>query len=148
MLMRMMAKSARRGGLRQVVFMLAGAMAIIGLLPQSAGSSVIPADEALPDSALRAEQMATVKAALERKEVAARLADYGLTPEEVTARMDRLSDEQLSEVAGRIDQINAGADIFGTLLTIALLLLVVLVVLHFLGYIDLRLPKAKDRPGI
>jgi hypothetical protein len=136
-----MVKSAKRGGLRKVVFTLVAAMGILGLFPTGLSAGIVPSDEA---GALRADNQAKIQATLERKEIAARLSDYGLTPEEVSSRLDSLSDRQVAEVAGQIDQINAGSDIFGLLLTIALLILVVLVVLHLLGYIDLKLPRPKS----
>ena len=146
MLMRRIQKSARAGELKKVLYVLIMAMGIIGILPNLGEAAVIPAGEADQKTAVRADNEAKIKATLERKEIAARLGDYGLTPEEVAGRLDRLSDEQVAEIAGRIDQINAGGDALGTLLTIALLVLLVLVILHLLGYIDLRMPKRKSAP--
>lgn len=145
MLMRNIIRSIRGGGLRKVIYVLVLAMGIIGVLPDTGGAVVIPADEA-GSSALRAQNVEKIRATLERKEIAARLMDYGLTPEEVSSRLDSLTDGQVAEIATRIDKINAGGDIFGSLITIALLVLLVLVILHLLGYIDLRMPKRKKAP--
>jgi hypothetical protein len=128
MLMRNITRSIRGGELRKVLYVLILAMGIIGVLPDTGGAVVIPADEA-GSSALRAQNVEKIRATLERKEIAARLMDFGLTPEEVSSRL-----------------INAGGDIFGTLLTIALVVLLVLVILHLLGYVDLKLPKRKKAP--
>jgi hypothetical protein len=144
MLMRTMLKSIRNGGLRQVVFTLVGALMIIGLLPNTGGAAVIPAAEADAHAA-RVQNLAKIQATLEKKEIAARLADYGLTPEEVSSRLDRLTDQQAAEIAGQIDQINAGGDAVGLLISLALLALLVLVILYLLGYIDLKLPKPKHK---
>lgn len=148
MLMRVISRSSRKGSLRHVVYALIISVGILGLMPSGAGAAVIPADQADP-SAARTENLAKLKAMLERQEVAARLQDYGLTPEEVGSRLDRLSDEQIAELAAQTDAINAGGDAVGTLISIALLVLLVLLILHLLGYIDLRLPrpKAKSNPS-
>ena len=147
MLMRTIMRSAERGELRKVLYMLVLAMGIIGVLPNTGSAGVIPADQADQAQALRTENIAKIKATLERKEIAARLADYGLTPEEVSSRLDRLTDEQAAEIAADIDRINAGGDTLGVLLSIALLVLLVLLILHLLGYIDLRLPKRSQPPA-
>ena len=148
MLLRIMGKSIQRGELRKVLFVLIGAMFIIGMIPNTGNAAVIPAGDA--DREARAENTAKIQAMLERKEVAARLTDYGLTPQEVSGRLDRLSDLQVAEIAGQIDRINAGGDTVGLLVSLALLVLLVLLILHLLGYIDLRLPRLggkEKKPG-
>jgi hypothetical protein len=146
MLMRAITRSVKKGRLRHVLHLLILAVGIIGLLPANAGAAVIPADQADP-AAVRAANIDKLKTVLEREEVAARLADYGLTPDEVSARLDRLSDRQVAELAAQADQINAGGDAVGYLISIALLVLLVLLILHLLGYIDLRLPRPKPKPA-
>jgi len=146
MLLRSMDRSMKKGGLRHVLHLLIVAFAILGLMPANAGAAVIPADQADP-AAARAENLDKLKAVLERQEVAARLADYGLTPDEVSARLDRLSDQQVAELAAQADRINAGGDAVGALISILLLILLVLLILHLLGYIDLRLPRPGSKPS-
>ena len=141
MLMRDIVRSVRIGRLRKVMFVLIAAMGIIGVLPQGSGAAVIPADEVISTDALRSENTAKVRAMLEREEVAARLADFGLTPEEVGARMDELTDEQVAELAAEADRINEGGDALGSILVLALVILFILLILHLLGYIDMKLPK-------
>lgn len=148
MLLRVMTRSIKRGELRRVLYMLIAAMCVIGVIPNLGDAAVITADQAGRDTAMRAENVAKIKATLERKEIAARLSDYGLTPEEVSSRLDRLTDQQAAEIAAQIDRINAGGDTLGVLISIALLALLVLLILHLLGYIDLRLPRKKSQsPG-
>ncbi len=144
MLMRTMLKSIRGGALSKVAFTLIGAMVIIGLIPNTGGAAVIPAGEADMHAA-RAQNLAKIQTTLERKEIAARLADYGLTPQEVGSRLDRLTDQQAAEIAGQIDKINAGGDALGLLIGLALLALLVLLILYLLGYVDLKLPKPKHK---
>ena len=146
MFMRKILRSVRTGEMRKVAFLMVATMTIIGLLPNTGGAAVMPADEADQAMALRAENVAKIQAMLERKEIAARLSDYGLTPDEVSSRLDRLSDQQVAEIASQIDKINAGGDAVGLLIGVALLVLLVLLILHLLGYIDLRSPKKKSNP--
>jgi hypothetical protein len=85
--------------------------------------------------------MAMIRTALERREVAARLADYGLTPGEVSMRMESLTDEQVAEVAARVDKINAGGDILELLLIILLVVLIVWLIMRITDADDIKLAK-------
>jgi Family of unknown function (DUF6627) len=143
MFLRKIVRSTKRGSLRKLVFTLIMSMTIIGMLPNSSIAGVISADEAGQTTLTRADGESTIRATLERKEIAARLTDYGLTPEEVSTRLDRLSDGQVAEISARIDKINEGGDLIGSLVSLALLVLIVLLVLHLLGYIDLTPRKVK-----
>ena len=143
MFLRKIVRSTQTGSLRKVAFTLIMAMTIIGVLPNGSIAGVISADEAGQPTLTRADGEATIRATLERKEIAARLSDYGLTPMEVSSRLDKLSDDQVAEISARIDKINEGGDIVGSLVSLALLVLLVLLVLHLLGYIDLTPKKVK-----
>jgi len=131
MLMREIVRSVKRGELRRLVYVLIAAVSILGVLPRVSFAGMVPASEV--DQSLRADNLAKVRAALERKEVAAKLADYGLTSEEVSVRLDQLTDEQAAELAAQVDKINAGGDAVGLVLGILLIVLVVLLILWLLG---------------
>ena len=98
MLMRTILGSIKKGSLRQMIYLMIVTMGIIGLAPNLGEASVIPADQT-QKAAVRADNEARIKAALEKQEVAARLADYGLTPEEVSSRLTLMSDQQIAELA-------------------------------------------------
>ena len=144
MLMRQIIRSVRFGELRKVAFALIFAVTIIGVLPRVGSASMIPADEAIEAASMRGENVAKIQAMLERKEIAAKLSDYGLTPAEVSSRLDELSDAQAAEIAAEIDKVNAGGDVVGLLISVAVLVLLVLLILWILGYFpDASLEKAK-----
>ena len=46
---------------------------------------------------------------LQRERVQKTLNQYGISQEEATARINSLSDQELSEVAGKLDRLKAGA---------------------------------------
>ncbi len=145
MLMRKTLLSIKGGRMRKVMFAVIAAMAIIGMLPDVSNAGMVTADKADKNMELRQANLASVRTALERKEVAARLADYGLTPEEVSSRLDQLSDQQIAELAAHSDKINAGGDALGLILTLLIIAILVLLILHFLGYIDLRIPGSRKK---
>ena len=75
----------------------------------------------------RAAGLARVQTALESKVVQQKLMDYGLTPEETMARVNKLSDEQINQFATNTDALQAGGD--GSISLVALLLIIILVIL-------------------
>ena len=143
MFMKKIGKSARFGGLRNLGFMLILAMGLIGMLPRISAAGVIPADEASANASLRAENITKIQDVLERKKVAAQLSDYGLTPDEVNARLDKLSDEQITELAAHADQINAGGDAVGLVVGVLVIVLLVLLVLWLIKYDNTEIVQSK-----
>jgi hypothetical protein len=133
-------RSAKYGRMRRLVFLLVATMGILGIIPQIGGAGMVPAGEASKAAAMRQDNLAKVQGTLERKEVAARLSDFGLTPAEVQARIVQLNDQQVSEICAQIDQVNPGGDgadsaahALGFLVGLALVALVVYLVIHKAG---------------
>jgi len=58
----------------------------------------------------RAADLATIQSALETRMVSRKLMDYGLSPEEAMARVSKLSDEQIHQLATHSDSLQAGGD--------------------------------------
>lgn len=79
----------------------------------------------------RSAYIASIQAALENKVVAQRLADYGLTPEQVDAKLGTLSDEQLHQLASLSGDVGGG--IVGAIIAVLLVVLLVVLILHFSG---------------
>ena len=73
----------------------------------------------------RASDLQTVRGALENRVVRQRLADMGLTPEQIDGRLNRLDDQKLHQVAMRIEKQNPAGDATGLVLTVLLLAIVV-----------------------
>jgi hypothetical protein len=75
------------------------------------------------DNALAAAQRERAGQWLERADVQARLQAYGVSVEEVKARVAALSDPEAAELAARIDSLPAGGNIVGAIVLIFLVLL-------------------------
>jgi hypothetical protein len=80
----------------------------------------------------RSANIASIQAALENKVVAQRLADYGLTPQEVNAKLGTLSDDQLHQLASLSGDVGGGG-ILGVVIAVLLVILLVVLILHFSG---------------
>jgi len=68
-----------------------------------------------------------IQKVLETKAIQGRLAQLGLTQEEIQKRFDQLSDEQIHQIVFQLDDLRVGKDALG--IVIALLVIAILVVL-------------------
>jgi hypothetical protein len=90
-------------------------------------------------SAGRAADLAKIQTALESKIIRQKLMDYGLSPEETMARVSKLSDEQINQLATHTDSLQAGGDAGGLLVGLVILaLLIVLLVYLVQGKIQIK----------
>jgi len=98
-------------------------------LPAPSEASPAGQNASLPE---RSADIAKIQKTLETKELQQRLMDYGLTPEETAARIDRLSDEQLHQLAANLDSVQAGGDALSFLLGLAIIALLVVLIIYLL----------------
>jgi len=82
---------------------------------------------------LAASERARVLAALERQDVQQDLADLGVDPQAARDRVLALSDAEVRQMAGNLDQLPAGGDALGVVVFIFVLLLIT----DILGYTDI-----------
>lgn len=80
-----------------------------------------------PPGSNRMQETDRIQRFLEAKVVQQRLADFGLTPDEISSRISELSDEQLHQVVTQIDNLIPGDGELG--IVIALLIIAILVVI-------------------
>lgn len=73
---------------------------------------------------------------LDRSEVQKYLVAWGVSPEEAKARIDSLTDEEIENIASRIDHLPAGGDGLGTIVGAALLIFIILLITDILGFTD------------
>lgn len=105
------------------------AFCILSLLPAQGRASLVESRLASGETlARRAVELSKVRQALEQEVVAQRLADFGLSPEEVAAKLPTLSDDQLHQLAGLSDSLAEGG-ILGTVIAVLLIVLLVVVIL-------------------
>jgi len=75
------------------------------------------------DQALGAGGRARVTQLLERADVQARLAQYGVNAQDAKARVAALSDDEVARLASTIESLPAGGDIIGAVVLVFLVLL-------------------------
>jgi hypothetical protein len=78
----------------------------------------------------------SINSFLDRSEVQNYLVAWGVSPEEAEARIDSLTDEEIENIASRIDRLPAGGDGLGTIVGAALLIFIILLITDILGFTD------------
>jgi hypothetical protein len=78
----------------------------------------------------------SINSFLDRSEVQKCLVAWGVSPEEAKARIDSLTDEEIENIASRIDRLPAGGDGLGTIVGAALLIFIILLITDILGFTD------------
>ncbi|MER3447299.1 MAG: hypothetical protein C4291_10850 [Candidatus Dadabacteria bacterium] len=94
------------------------------------GSQLIPLDG---KTSVREIDIEKIRRALENKIVAEKLKGYGLSKEEVMAKIDKMSDGQIHQIATLSDKIPTGGDAaLGVLITILVFVVLILLILFLL----------------
>jgi len=98
------------------------ATALMGL-PMQAHASIVSTDTAL-QAVESTAQRESVTEFLLRGDVQKELQAHGLAADQAVERVAAMSDTEVAQLAGRIDQAPAGGDILGVLFTVFIILLV------------------------
>jgi hypothetical protein len=111
---------------------------LLGIAVPAAQSQATPlSTDALAQLASAGDARERVLAQLDREEVARGLESLGIDPEEAHARLAALSDAELQQIAGRLDQLPAGqGSTLGTILLIIAVVFVGLVITDAMGLTD------------
>lgn len=102
------------------------------LLSTAAHAAVADSRIILPDgktSSARQVDETKVRRVLENKVVSEKLKSYGLTKQEVLVKMERMSDEQVHQMAVLSGRIPAGGNAIGVLIGILAVVVLVLLIL-------------------
>ena len=125
--------------LQVLVWALVMTTLVTGVFPPEVQAMLAPPSATASESGTgldRAADLQKVQSVLEAKVVSQRLADYGLSQEEISARVNRLSDAHLHQLATQIDAMipagDAGLGIVVALLVIAIL---AVILVYLLGHL-------------
>ncbi len=92
-------------------------------IPLNAQASMVSSNVALTEAASTANRD-KVQAFLARADVAQGLQERGLSAVDASTRVSAMTDREVADLAGRIDQAPAGGEIIGVLFTVFIVLLV------------------------
>lgn len=121
----------RRKGRPVFVFMVLVAVSIA--LPfQYALAALVPTD-AVAEPAGAADARGRMMQYLAREDVRTALAAQGLDPEEAQARVASLTDAEVQQIVGQLDQLPAGGDGLGVVIAVLVIVLLVILILKLAG---------------
>lgn len=96
-------------------------------LPMTAHAGIVSTDTVLSNTSTpttASDHRARVTAFLQRADVRQAMQAQGVQGEAAVERVNAMSDAEVAQLAGRIDQAPAGGDVLGMLFTIFIILLV------------------------
>jgi hypothetical protein len=123
-------------GLRQlrrgVALVVAVAMLVVSMPIGAAQAALVSTEQLLTTGDGPAER-ARVMAFLERADVREQIVALGVDPNEAAARVQALSDAQVRQIAGQLDQLPAGQSAVGIIVGAILLVFLILLLTDLLG---------------
>jgi len=120
-----------------IVWVLVVAIISITFETRESSAALLPSGAAMELGALgpdREISMKRIQSVLESRLIVQRLADFGLTPDEIRSRLDELSDQQVHEVATQLDALQPGGDALGTIVVLLVIAILVVVLLQLTGH--------------
>ena len=117
---------------RGVALVLAVVMFVVSMPLGVAQAALVSTEQMLAGGDSAADR-ARVLAFLDRVEIREQIAALGVDPNEAAARVAALSDEQVREIAGQLDQLPAGQGAVAAVIGAILIIFLVLLITDLLG---------------
>jgi hypothetical protein len=114
---------------------MATIMLVIATPYQPLLAAMVPTEATL-DKTIAQDARNHLKTLISRNDIKDALISQGIDADEAKARIDSLSDSEVTEVAGKIEQLPAGKGALGALIGAALIVFLVLLLTDILGYTD------------
>ncbi len=114
---------------------MAAVMFVVSVPVGIANAALISTEQVVEREAT-AEDRTRVMDFMAREDVRAQMIELGVDPAIAVARVAGLSDAEIGDIAGRIDLMPAGQDVFGAILSAALIIFLVLLITDILGLTD------------
>jgi Family of unknown function (DUF6627) len=119
--------------MKHVAWYLVIAMFIIGIAPR--------VDAGLVESEItsfmqvdRTTDLEKIQNFLETKAVSKRLEQFGYTQDEIQKRLTQLSDQQIHQIATKLDDLKIGGDGLGIVIALLVIAILIIVILQLTGH--------------
>jgi hypothetical protein len=116
-----------------IVWYLVAAIFVIGITPR-VYAGFAPSEGFALTSGERASNLDKVQKFLEMKMVRERLKDLGFTPEEIQGKLNDLNDQQLHQLALKMDDLKVGGDGLGIVIAILVIIILVIIIIQLSGH--------------
>lgn len=102
-------------------------------LPMPRAEAALVTSEELAIQRSASVDRARINELLAREDVQSQIKAYGITADEAQARVNSLTDDEISQVAGRLDELPAGQSAVGAIVGAAVLIFIVLLITDIVG---------------
>ena len=121
-------------GIKQISWYLVIAMFIIAIAPK-AEAGFAPSEIIALGQTDRTGDLEKIQQVLEGKAISERLAQLGLTRDEIQSRMSQLSDRQIHQIALQLDDLKVGkGDVLGVVVALLVIAILVVILLNLTGH--------------
>ena len=117
--------------LKPLALYLAIACFVIAGIPKDSLAYLV---ESQPASYSRGADMDKIQRVLESKMVSQRLQELGLSTDEINSKLAGLGNAEIHQFASRLDSLMPGGDMLINIMALLVIAILVLVILHLLGY--------------
>lgn len=120
--------------IKQISWYLVIAMFIIAIAPK-AEAGFAPSEILALGQTDRTGDLEKIQQVLEGKAVSERLAQLGLTRDEIQSRMSQLSDRQIHQIALQLDDLKVGkSDALGVVVAVLVIAILIVILLKLTGH--------------
>lgn len=117
---------------KAISWYLVFAIFIIGIVPRVEAGFAPSSPISLPETDRDAD-LSKIQKVLETKMVRERLEKLGFTKEEIAHRLHQLSDQQIHQLALKLDELKVGGDL-GVVIALLVIIILVIVILQLTGH--------------
>ncbi|MEW6002762.1 MAG: PA2779 family protein [Nitrospirota bacterium] len=119
--------------MRHITWYLVIAMFIIGIAPRL-DAGIVPSEIVNLTQLDRAADLEKIQKTLEIKAIKERLAQLGLTQEEIQKRLDQLTNQQIHQIALQLDDLKVGGNGFEIIIALLVIAILVVILLQLTGH--------------
>ena len=119
--------------MKHVAWYLVIAMFIIGVAPR-VDAGLVESEITSLMQVDRTAELGKIQKLLETKAVSNRFEQFGYTQKEVQERLTQLSDQQIHQIATKLDDLKIGGDGAGIVIAILVVVILVIVILQLTGH--------------
>jgi hypothetical protein len=121
---------------RVTALIMATVMFMVSLPVNAAKAGLVKTEDVIEQTAAKPNRE-RVRDFLQREDVRQQMKSLGVRPEEAARRVDALSDTEIAQIAGYLDQAPAGQDAVVAFLSVVLIVFLVLLLTDLLGLTDI-----------
>lgn len=122
-------KSARK----LISIYLIAAILVIGMV-SAASAGLSPSELVELQKVDRAQDLQKVQQVLEMKVVKNRFEQLGFTQDQINSKLSNLSDQQLHQLANKLDNIKVGGDGLEVVVALLIIVILIIVILQLTGH--------------